>query len=59
MEPGFEGSLGRKGNVGKKVSRVGDFPGSPVAKILNAGGLGLIPGQRIRSHMLQLGVSIL
>ena len=58
-EPGFKGSLGRKGNEGKSVSHVGDFPDSPVAKILNAGGPGSIPGHRTRSHMLQLGVSIL
>ena len=59
MEPGFEGSLGKKGNEGKKVSRVGDSPGSPVAKILNARAPGSIPGHRTRSHILQLGVSIL
>ena len=35
---------------------MGDFPGGPVAKIhtTNAGGLGSIPGQRTRSHMLQV-----
>ena len=36
----------------------GDFPGGPVATSRlpahNAGGMGSIPGQRIRSHMLQL-----
>ena len=33
-----------------------DFPGGPVAKLcaLNARDLGSIPGQRTRSHMLQL-----
>ena len=36
----------------------GDFPGGPVAKLHapNAGGLGLIPGQGTRSHMLQLKI---
>ena len=35
-----------------------DFRGGPVAKLHspNAGGLGLIPGQGTRSHMLQLRV---
>ena len=35
-----------------------DFPGVPVVKTLcsKAGGLGLIPGQRTRSHMLQLKI---
>ena len=32
------------------------FPGGPVAKTPNAGGLGLIPGQGTRSHMLQLKI---
>ena len=34
----------------KKVPR--DFPGGPVANTPNAGGLGLIPGQGTRGHML-------
>ena len=35
-----------------------DFPGVPVVKTLcsKAGGLGSIPGQRTRSHMLQLKI---
>ena len=33
---------------------VGDFHGGPVAKIPNTGGLGSIPGQGTRPHMLQL-----
>ena len=33
---------------------VGDFPGGPVAKTPNTGGLGSIPGQGTRPHMLQL-----
>ena len=38
-----------------------DFPGSPMAKTphSNAGGPGLIPGQRARSHMLQLRAGML
>ena len=35
-----------------------DFPGDLVAKTTNAGGLGLILGQRTRSHMLQIRVCI-
>ena len=35
-----------------------DFPGGPVAEILcfQYRGLGVIPGQRTRSHMLQLKI---
>ena len=35
-----------------------DFPGGPVAETpcTNAGGLGSIPGQGTRSHMLQLRI---
>ena len=29
----------------KKFSQLGDFPGGPVGKILNAGDMGSIPGQ--------------
>ena len=37
-----------------------DFPGGPVAKLCapNARGLGSIPGQGTRSHMLQLRASV-
>ena len=33
-----------------------DFPGGPVAKTPNAGGLGLIPGQGTRSHLPHLKI---
>ena len=33
-----------------------DFPGSPVAKTLNARGLGSVPGQGTRACMLQLKI---
>ena len=36
--------------------RLRDFPAGPVAKTLNAGGLGLIPGQGTRSHTLPLRI---
>ena len=39
----------------EKKSQSGDVPGGPAVKNLpaNAGDLGLIPGQELRSHKLQ------
>ena len=45
--------LARGGNI---HAATWDFPGGPVAKTPNAGGLGLIPGQGTRSHILQLKI---
>ena len=40
------------------LNQIRDFPGGPVPKTphSNAGGLGSIPGQRTRSHVLQLKI---
>ena len=36
-----------------------DFPGGPVAKTPRSKGLGSVPGQGTRSHVVQLGVCML
>ena len=49
------------GTVTSKSCLSRDSPGGPVAKrphAPNAGGLGSTPGQRTRSHMLQLRVQM-